>query len=72
LSVFVLAVFQLFLDMSTIAIPTEPRGGNHTVAYARAAATQEAHDTTIVITKGLAALGFRVLRDAAFFRQVSI
>ncbi|KAF8235649.1 amidohydrolase, partial [Tricholoma matsutake] len=52
------------------AIPTEPRGGNHTIAFTRAAATQEAHDATMVVTKGLAALGFRVLHDAAFFQQV--
>jgi len=52
------------------AIPTEPCGGNHTIAYARAAATQEAHDATIVTTKGLAATGFRVIYDAAFFQEV--
>jgi len=54
------------------AIPTEPHGGNHTIAYTRAAATQEAHDATILVTKGLAATGFRILHDAVFFRQVCI
>ncbi|RDB15781.1 Peptidase M20 domain-containing protein 2 [Hypsizygus marmoreus] len=52
------------------AIPTEPNGGNHTPAFARSAATQEAHDATMKVTKGLALTGFRVLHDAAFFTEV--
>jgi hypothetical protein len=61
---------QFIVDSLLTAIPTEPCGGNHTIAYARAAATQEAHDATIVTTKGLAATGFRVIYDAAFFQEV--
>ncbi|KAJ7043655.1 hypothetical protein C8F04DRAFT_726035 [Mycena alexandri] len=52
------------------AIPTEPNGGNHTIGFAKAAATQEAHEATMVITKGLAHTGFRALRDDDFFKQV--
>ncbi|KAJ7612453.1 hypothetical protein DFH06DRAFT_1015155, partial [Mycena polygramma] len=45
------------------AIPTEPNGGNHTIGFTKAAATQEAHDATLLVTKGLAHTGFRALRD---------
>lgn len=65
-------VILCYLDVSFIAIPTEPNGGNHTIAYTKAAATQEAHDATMLVTKGLATTGFRVLHDAVFLRQVSI
>ncbi|KAJ7759276.1 hypothetical protein B0H16DRAFT_1689192 [Mycena metata] len=51
------------------AIPTEPNGGNHTVGFAKAAATREAHEAAMLITKGLAHTGFRALRDDDFFRQ---
>ncbi|KAF7356566.1 Aminoacylase 1-like protein 2 [Mycena venus] len=52
------------------AIPTEPNGGNHTVGFTKAAATQEAHEATLLVTKGLAHVGFRALRDDDFFKQV--
>nr|GAT45709.1 aminoacylase 1-like protein 2 [Mycena chlorophos] len=52
------------------AIPTEPGQGNHTRGFARAAATQPAHDAMLLVTKGLARTGFRALRDDAFFKQV--
>ncbi|KAJ6515125.1 hypothetical protein C8R47DRAFT_504319 [Mycena vitilis] len=52
------------------AIPTEPNGGNHTIGFTKAAATQEAHDATLLVTKGLAHTGFRALRDDGFFKQV--
>jgi len=52
------------------AIPTVPSGSNHTPEFAQAARTQEAHDATIVVMKGLALTGFRVLSDDIFFRQV--
>lgn len=55
-----------------LAIPTEPQGGNHTPAFAKAAATMEAHDATITVSKGLALTAVRVLNDAQFFGQVSI
>ncbi|KAF5338342.1 hypothetical protein D9611_012459 [Ephemerocybe angulata] len=52
------------------AIPTAPHGGNHTAAFTKAAATQEAHDAMLVITKGLALLGYRILEDAQFLLEV--
>ncbi|KAL4269002.1 peptidase M20A family protein [Pleurotus pulmonarius] len=52
------------------AIPTSPGGGNHTPAFAQSARTKAAHDAAIVITKGLAHTGFRLLSDDAFFNQV--
>ena len=58
--------------MKRLAIPTEPRGGNHTPAFAKAAATIEAHNATITTSKGLALTAIRVLDDARFFGQVSV
>ncbi|KAJ7091359.1 hypothetical protein B0H15DRAFT_230660 [Mycena belliarum] len=52
------------------AIPTEPNGGNHTIGFARAAATQAAHDATMLVTKGLAHTGFRALSNDDFYKQV--
>ncbi|KAF7370574.1 Aminoacylase 1-like protein 2 [Mycena sanguinolenta] len=52
------------------AIPTVPNGGNHTIGFTKAAATQEAHEATLLITKGLAHTGLRALRDDDFFKQV--
>jgi endonuclease V-like protein UPF0215 family len=57
-------------DINLLGIPTVPSGGNHTPEFAKAARTQEAHDATIVVMKGLALTGFRVLDDEIFFRQV--
>ncbi|KAJ3520990.1 hypothetical protein NMY22_g12501 [Coprinellus aureogranulatus] len=59
-------------DLRTIAIPTSPNGGNHTPAFAQAAATQEAHDAMLTITKGLALLGYRVLSDPQFLSEVRV
>lgn len=59
--------FEITCD---IAIPTSPNGANHTPAFAEAAATQEAHDAMLIITKGLALLGFRVLSDPLFLSEV--
>ncbi|KAF9006077.1 amidohydrolase [Cyathus striatus] len=53
------------------AIPTEPRGGNHTPAFAKAAASKEAHVATILVTKGLALSGYHVLNDDSFFTKVT-
>lgn len=47
-----------------------PRGGNHTLAFAQAAATEEAHKATMTVTKGLAMTGFRVVADATFCAEV--
>ena len=55
---------------SILAIPTEPRGGNHTPAFAKAAITTAAHEATMVITKALALTGYRVLTDNDFFCKV--
>ena len=48
-----------------------PDGGNHTPEFAVAARTQEAHDATIMVAKGIALTGFRVLDDKNFFKKVS-
>jgi hypothetical protein len=56
--------------LSNTAIPTLPRGGNHTPAFAEAAASEEAHKATMTVTKGLAMTGFRVVADAAFCAEV--
>ena len=55
---------------SIIAIPTEPRGGNHTPAFTKAAITMAAHEATMVISKALALTGYRVLSDPEFFCKV--
>ena len=52
------------------AIPTEPQGGNHTAAFAKAASSKAAHSATMAITKGLALTGYRILTDTAFFDKV--
>ncbi|KAJ2918695.1 hypothetical protein MD484_g1782, partial [Candolleomyces efflorescens] len=52
------------------AIPTVPNGGNHTPAFAKAAATQEAHDAMLLITQGLAVTAYRVLADAQFLLEI--
>ncbi|KAJ6550531.1 hypothetical protein B0H10DRAFT_1283879 [Mycena sp. CBHHK59/15] len=56
--------------MRSEAIPTEPNGGNHTIGFTRAAASEEAHAATMLVTRGLAHTGFRALRDDDFFEQV--
>ncbi|KAL0577296.1 hypothetical protein V5O48_004689 [Marasmius crinis-equi] len=52
------------------AIPTEPNGGNHTSAFARAAATEEAHEAAMTVTNALALTAFRAMRDETFFQEV--
>lgn len=64
------SVWNPELNAIHIAIPTEPQGGNHTPAFARAAISQAAHDATMVITKALALTGYRVLSDFDFFCKV--
>lgn len=59
----------IFVDILA-AIPTLPNGGNHTIGFTKAAASQEAHDATLLVSKGLAHTGFRALRDDDFFKQV--
>ncbi|KAF7770400.1 hypothetical protein Agabi119p4_6374 [Agaricus bisporus var. burnettii] len=52
------------------SIPTLPRGGNHTPAFAEAAAGERAHEATMTVIKGLAMTGFRVVADTDFFTEV--
>lgn len=55
---------------ASLAIPTEPNGGNHTPAFTASAATPEAHEASLVIMKALAHTGFRVIDDDEFFSKV--
>lgn len=68
----VLVFFSLINSQVSSAIPTEPNGGNHTIGFTKAAASQQAHDATMVVSKGLAHTAFRALRDDDFFKQVSL
>ncbi|KAF9045487.1 hypothetical protein BJ165DRAFT_1477668 [Panaeolus papilionaceus] len=52
------------------AIPTVKDGGNHTSAFATSAATIEAHNACLDISKALAATGMRVITDDAFLAEV--
>ncbi|KIJ55711.1 hypothetical protein M422DRAFT_151213 [Sphaerobolus stellatus SS14] len=52
------------------AIPTKPNGGNHTVLFTEAAATQASHDASIRVAKALAHAGFRVIDDDDFYQKV--
>ncbi|KAH7913842.1 hypothetical protein BJ138DRAFT_1001456 [Hygrophoropsis aurantiaca] len=54
----------------SFAIPTLPKGGNHSPAFAQSARTTEAHKACMAITKGLASTGFRVINDDKFFHEV--
>jgi hypothetical protein len=54
-----------------LAIPTVFDGGNHTPQFTQAAATIEAHNACLDVTKALAATGVRVLIDDEFFARVS-
>jgi len=53
------------------AIPTIPGGGNHTAAFATAAATVEAHTAALTVAKALARTGLRAVSDDTFFAEVS-
>ncbi|KAJ6463921.1 hypothetical protein C8R45DRAFT_503492 [Mycena sanguinolenta] len=52
------------------AIPTVRDGGNHTRAFAEAAATTAAHYACLDVSKALAATGVRVVIDDHFYAQV--
>ncbi|KAH7927319.1 amidohydrolase [Leucogyrophana mollusca] len=54
----------------SFAIPTQLKGGNHSPPFAESARTTEAHKACMVITKGLASTGFRVIDDDRFFKKV--
>jgi len=66
-----LSIGHHVINPSYLAIPTEPDGSNHTPAFTKSSATQEAHDAAMKVTKGLALTGFRALFDSAFFEEVS-
>uniref|UniRef100_A0A8H7XUH5 Peptidase M20 domain-containing protein 2 n=1 Tax=Psilocybe cubensis TaxID=181762 RepID=A0A8H7XUH5_PSICU len=52
------------------AIPTIVDGGNHTPGFTKSAATIEAHNACLDVSKALAATGVRVLIDDDFFSKV--
>ncbi|KAF5352080.1 hypothetical protein D9758_009404 [Tetrapyrgos nigripes] len=52
------------------AIPTVQNGGNHTSAFTKAAATLEAHNATLDVSKALAHAGIRTLLDDHFFSEI--
>ncbi|KAF8306775.1 hypothetical protein DL93DRAFT_2172001 [Clavulina sp. PMI_390] len=52
------------------AIPTVPNGGNHTAAFTNAARNPRAHAITLVMAKGLATSGLRIITDDAFYAKV--
>jgi len=52
------------------SIPTESNTHNHTSGFAKASRTPAAHKATMLVTKGLAMTGFRVLDDGAFYNEV--
>ena len=53
-----------------LAIPTIKDGGNHTLEFAKAAATTEAHYACLDVSKALAATGMRVVTDEEFLARV--
>ncbi|KAI0037076.1 aminoacylase 1-like protein 2 [Vararia minispora EC-137] len=52
------------------SIPVPPRGANHTIAFTKAAASLEAHQACLNVSKALALTGVRVLADDEFFAEV--
>ena len=55
----------------TFSITTGEKGSNHSIAFAEAAKTEEAHEATLTVSKCLAAIAVRVLTDEAFFAKAS-
>ncbi|KIM62893.1 hypothetical protein SCLCIDRAFT_779378 [Scleroderma citrinum Foug A] len=51
------------------SIPILQGGGNHTPAFTEAAVTETAHGACLDVSKGLAAVGMRVLTDVAFLSR---
>ncbi|KAF9784943.1 hypothetical protein BJ322DRAFT_1108419 [Thelephora terrestris] len=51
-------------------IPTKPGGGNHTKQFAQSARTEEAHEATMLVTKGLALTGVKVIMDDGLFKEI--
>ncbi|KAI0029188.1 hypothetical protein K488DRAFT_56990, partial [Vararia minispora EC-137] len=48
------------------------QNGNHTVGFAKAAGTLRAHKASMLVMKGLAHTGLRVLDDDNFYREVRL
>lgn len=55
-----------------VAIPTEPNGGNHTPAFAKAAKSKEAHAATMISTRALARTALRFLENDQLFGEVRL
>jgi hypothetical protein len=51
-------------------IPIKDNAANHTLGFTEAAATKEAHELTILTSKGMAGVGLRVLMDDGFAAEV--
>lgn len=54
----------------SLAIPTQPNGGNHTPGFTEAARTKAAHECTLRVSKALTQLGLRAIMDEEFLKQV--
>lgn len=54
----------------SVAIPSEPNGGNHTPQFTESARTVEAHKAMLETVKALSLTAFRALDDDAFFAKV--
>lgn len=51
-------------------IPCSPGSGNHTVGFTKSAATEISHSKTLVATKGIAYVGWKVIRDDNYAKKV--
>ncbi|KAH9940040.1 amidohydrolase [Epithele typhae] len=61
--------FELPAIHPAYAIRTEPNGANHTPQFAQSARSKQAHEQTLKVALGLAAVGFKVLDDAKFMAK---
>jgi hypothetical protein len=55
---------------ATYRIPTPGHAANHTPGFTEGAATDEAHQLTILTSKGMAGTAWKVLTDARFAGDV--
>ncbi|KAJ4469583.1 hypothetical protein J3R30DRAFT_3661636 [Lentinula aciculospora] len=56
--------------VTSVAIPTEPHGGNHTPAFTKASATKEAHAAAMIATRGLALTALCILQNDELFQEM--
>lgn len=63
--------FLLFLTQEK-AINTKPGGGNHTKEFAESAGSKESHEAALKVSKGLALIGLRCLKDEDFYLKVCL